>query len=49
MVDIHYTDLSYSKSYNKSYNKSYSFLELLGGVTDYSMTFQVQNPISTTS
>ena len=30
MVDLHYTDKSYSKSYNKSYNKSYSFFEAFG-------------------
>ena len=27
MVNLHYTDFSYSKSYNKSYNKSYSFFD----------------------
>ena len=30
MVDLHYTDKSYSKSYNKSYNKSYSFFGAVG-------------------
>ena len=29
MVDLHYTDFSYSKSY-KSYNKSYSFFRSFG-------------------
>ena len=29
MVDLHYTDFSYSKSY-KSYNKSYSFFGAFG-------------------
>ena len=50
MVDLHYTDFSYSKSYNKSYNKSYSiFGAFRRGWRIAVWLFWDQNPISTTS